>query len=195
MVGSVFNENFINNVLMNRTKLMVEDIQIEPFDPKDEEKIAEIIRRNLETFQDSDSVLSATFRRLNSLSEIYLQEGCKLIVARNKKTNQLVGCAGLGPLHGLPISEGVGEIRDMVVEENLRGLGLGSKLLHRCIAEAKKIGYKRLYLETSQKMIHARKLFLRTGFRPVTANTSISEEMASSLPCYFLLEDLGNKNH
>jgi hypothetical protein len=65
-------------------------------------------------------------------------------------------------------------------------------LLHRCIAEAKLIGYQRLYLETSTNMIQARKLFLRSGFRPVTEKNinTLFSPAPSELPCYFLLEDL-----
>lgn len=171
---------------------MVDDIHIEPFDREDQQTVTDLIRRNMEAFGDKDSVLVATFRRISSLISVYGNEGCQLFVARDCKSQQLVGCAGLGPLHGLPISEKVGEIRDLVVEPDFRGLGIGSRLLHRCVKEARGIGYQRLYLETTPSMEHARKLFLRTGFRPVTESTAFSKEMNTDLPCYFLLENLSN---
>ncbi len=179
---------FIANSMTYRITHMAEDCQIDLLHEQDEPIIGEIIRRNIVSFSDSDSILPATFRRVNNLKTVYSQEGCRLFVAKQK--NQPVGCAGLGPLHGLPLTEGIGEIRDLVVEESHRGLGLGSKLLHRCLLEAKKIRYKRLYLETSPQMVHARKLFLRTGFRPV----GDKGELNSPLPCYFLMEDVDSKD-
>ena len=173
--------------------MMVDDIKIETFQAEDEQNVISLIRHNMERFDDSEAVLAATFRRLNNLFQIYSHQGCRLFVA--SATDQAggagspVACAGLGPLHGLPISEGVGEIRDLVVNEPFRGQGIGSRLLHRCIDEARTIGYQRLYLETSQNMVNARKLFLRSGFRPVTESTA-TETMNQDLPCYFLLENL-----
>jgi putative acetyltransferase len=101
-----------------------------------------------------------------------------------------IGCVGLGPLHGLPSSEGVGEIRDLIVEEPYRGRGLGSKLLHLCINDAKQLGYKQLYLETTQNMTSAQRLFVRTGFRPVTGQAWQTPANPEEMPCYFLMETL-----
>ena len=171
---------------------MNEKVAIEKFDPQDGSTIATLLKRNLEPFQDSDAALAPTFRRLQDLASIYSSPGCRLLVARHTDDGTLIACAGLGPLQGLPVSEGIGEIRDLVVEERMRGLGIGSRLLNRCIDEARTLGYRRLYLETSQNMLHARKLFLRTGFRPVTENNAISEKMSSSLPCYFLMENISD---
>jgi putative acetyltransferase len=177
----------------NNVALTLEEIKIELISKDDEEEVSKLIRRNLEQFGNSTSVLAASFRRLKNLAENYSKEGYRLFVAKNPaRNNELIGCAGLGPLKGLPLSERIGEIRDLVVELPYRSKGIGSRLLHRCISEAKAIGYNRLYLETTQNMIQARKLFLRTGFRPVTEknpNTMFTPS-ASDLPCYFLLEDL-----
>lgn len=180
------------SVMSDRMPMMVEDIKIELFKAADEFEVASLIKHNMERFDDSEAVLAATFRRLNNLFQIYRKEGCSLFVAKSVgdgDKSKSVACAGLGPLHGLPPSEGVGEIRDLVVNENFRGQGIGSRLLHRCIDEARNLGYQRLYLETSQNMVNARKLFLRSGFRPVTESTA-TESMSQDLPCYFLLENL-----
>lgn len=185
MVDSGFD---LMSVMSDRMPMMVEEIIIEVLAQADEQEVISLIKRNMESFEESDSVLTATFRRLNNLYEIYCQEGGRLFVA---KTGQgvCVACAGIGPLHGLPLSEGVGEVRDLVVNEEFRGQGIGSRLLHRCIDEAKVMGYHRLYLETSKHMINARKLFLRTGFRPVTESNAVAS-MNQDLPCYFLMESL-----
>jgi putative acetyltransferase len=159
----------------------------------DEEEVCKMIQRNLEQFGSESSVLAASSRRLKNLFDNYGREGYRLFVAKNLATSSLpIACAGLGPLKGLPLSERIGEIRDMVVEPPYRSKGIGSRLLHRCISEAKAVGYHRLYLETTNDMNQARKFFLRTGFRPVTEKNlnPMFTPTASELPCYFLLEDL-----
>ncbi|MCB9228434.1 MAG: GNAT family N-acetyltransferase [Deltaproteobacteria bacterium] len=174
--------------MKDRIPGMVDNIKIERFRETDTLLVSELIRRNMGRFDQTEAVLVATFRRLSALTHSYLREGCALFVAKmldhSRGVDALVACAGLGPLHGLPVSEGIGEIRDLVVNESLRGRGIGSRLLYRCIDEAKELGYRRLYLETSQNMVKAKKLFVRSGFRPV------AEVPGQDLPCYFLMENL-----
>ncbi len=171
------------------------EITIELITKDDEEELCKMIRHNLEQFGSESSVLAASARRLKNLFENYSREGYRLFVVKSPSISPLpIACAGLGPLKGLPLSERIGEIRDMVVEVPFRGKGIGSRLLHRCISEAKLVGYQRLYLETTNTMIQARKLFLRTGFRPVTEKNlnPMFAPSATELPCYFLLEELKN---
>ena len=171
---------------------MTDEIYIETLSSEDEHRVVALIKRNLSTFDQTETVLAATFRRLQDLVGIYGERGCKFYVAKNRADrDEPIACVGLGPLHGLPSSEGVGEIRDLVVEERFRGRGLGSRLLHLCIADAKKLGYGRLYLETSKNMTIAQHLFVRTGFRPVVDRTVVQDATESKdLPSYYLLEEL-----
>ena len=168
-------------------------IQLSPLSIEIEGAVASLIRRNLEGFDEHD-VLIATFRRLKNLHETYLREACQFLVAIDiVDPNRPIACAGLGPFHGLPLSEGVGEIRDLVVEESYRGRGIGKLLLDQSLHAAKTFGYRRLYLETSKSMLVAQRLFESRGFRPVTeksrliSNTSLVPE---EMPCYYLLESL-----
>ena len=177
------------SVFADRVPTMSEEIIIEELQEHMESETKLLIKRNLESFQQSESVVTATFRRLNNLYQNYEGHGAKLFVAKKVTDKMPIACAGVGSLHGLPISEGVGELRDLVVDEHFRGQGIATRLLHRCIEGARDLGYSRLYLETSKHMINARKLFLRSGFRPVTENTAI-KTMYNDLPCYFLLEKL-----
>ena len=150
----------------------------------------EMIRRNMAAYEEAGSVLASTFRRLDSFDTVYVAVGSCFIVARDKGRDGLcVGGAGIGPLHGLSPSEGLGEIRDLVVESTYRGHGIGARILKRCLDEAKRLGYSRLYLEATPQMEHAQKLFLRFGFRPVTTGAAkVSKE--GSMPCYYLMEQL-----
>ena len=165
-----------------------EQIIIEKFSPASSGFIVELIKRNLEPFEQSAGVIVSTFRRLDNLDDVYNKEGAYFFVARDG--DQYIGGVGLGPLHGLPVSEGFGEIRDLVLEKNYRGRGIGARLLAVAIDKAVSLGYKKLYLETTPNMVTAQKLFRSCGFRPVTSRPS-NETLAPTndkIECYYLLE-------
>ncbi len=153
---------------------------------KDEEAMVNIIRMNLDPFEEAGSVLAASFRRIRHLYTTYSEKGCAYLAVRDSETNSLVGGAGIGPLAGLPVSEGLGEIREMVIEARYRNRGLGGNLLRECLAEARKLGYKRLYLETTKTMEPAQRLFRRFGFNPIQDRDA--DGTSPTLPCYFTLD-------
>lgn len=171
--------------------MTVEDVLIETLSPETEPALRDLIRRNLQGYDEAGSVIAATFRRLANLHGLYQTEGSRFFVIRDmKKDGICIGGAGIGTLHGLPPSEGLGEVRDLVLEEKYRGQGLGTRLLKRCVEEAKALGYKRLYLETTPQMENAQKLFLRFGFRAVTQAQAELKTETAKVPCYFILETL-----
>ena len=159
--------------------------------------IVELIERNLEPFEEAGNVLAATFRRLENLVEFYSEEGAFFFVARDNEQDKIIGGVGLGPLHGLPASEGFGEIRDLVLEKSYRGRGIGAKLLGMSIDKAISLEYEKLYLETVPNMVTARRLFQRFGFWPVTSKSEgklVTPPARGDIDCYYLLE-IKNLNH
>lgn len=171
------------------TNTVRHDVDIEPFLPEDEPFIVNIIRKNLDNFEEAGSVLASTFRRLERFTDIYRAEGATYLIVKDHRTGTCIGGAGIGPMAGLPASEKIGEIRDLVIEKSFRGLGIGAQLLAKCLVEAKKIGYRRLYLETTPQMVTAQKLFDRYGFRPITDDASKKTGTdRTSLPCYYMYE-------
>ena len=168
------------------------EIEFECLAPQDENTITELVRQNLESFEEAGSVLASTFRRLENFYESYSTDGSIYLVVKNTKTDSCIGGAGLGPLAGLHPAEGIGEIRDMFISKPFRGQGLGAKLLKQCLDAAIKADYKRLYLETTPKMEYAQRLFKRFGFRPVTQNATSrhGQDSSSGVPCYYMLEKL-----
>jgi putative acetyltransferase len=165
-----------------------DDVLIEAITGADEADVQSLIRRNLSGYDEAGSVLASTFRRLKSLISVYTAEGARFFVLRNVRDGgKIIGGAGIGSLHGLSPREGLGEVRDLVLEKEYRGQGLGARLLKRCVEEGRALGYKRLYLETTPAMEKAQKLFLRFGFRPVTQ--AQADGSPEKVPCYFILED------
>lgn len=167
------------------------DIIIEEIQTGDIVPVSEMIRRNIGAYEEAGTVVASTYRRLTQFEKLYKEPGGLFMVARDRLSGRCVGGAGIGPLQGLSPAEGLGEIRDLVVEETYRGQGIGAKLLKRCLAEARQIGYDRLYLETTPQMEHAQKLFNRNGFRPVTTGAAKLTK-AEVMPCYYLLENLNS---
>ncbi len=181
--------------------MTLDQFVIEEITGDTEAAVKELIRRNLEGYDEAGAVIASTFRRLNNLLYVYQSEGSRYFVLKDASpeaasSHLCIGGAGIGSLHGLPPSEGLGEVRDLVLDLAYRGRGLGVRLLKRCVEEAKALGYRSLYLETTPKMENAQKLFMRFGFRPVTQASNLAalsegvKETPKSVPSYFILEKL-----
>ena len=85
-----------------------------------------------------------------------------LVISRGE---EVVGGAGVAPLDGGPA--GVCELKKMYFLPEVRGLGFGRDLLHRCLAAARERGFERCYLETHDRMGEARGLYESAGFEPL----------------------------
>jgi putative acetyltransferase len=66
-------------------------------------------------------------------------------------------------------ADGIGEIKRIKVAPAARGRGLGRVLVERIIAEARKLGYRSLLLDTLPFMKEAQALYLSMGFQATTA--------------------------
>lgn len=71
-----------------------------------------------------------------------------------------VGCAAL-----LRMADGGYEVAKMTVSEELRGSGLGRRLMQHCIDAGAEAGARRLYLETNSSLGPALGLYRAMGFR------------------------------
>src|SRR5215212_5931545 len=80
-----------------------------------------------------------------------------------KPNENLVGTIGLCPIDNIEI-----ELRKMYLAAELRGRGVGRKLLDRTISKGKQLGYSTLYLETAAVLESAVKLYESRGFKPVS---------------------------
>jgi putative acetyltransferase len=71
----------------------------------------------------------------------------------------VVGCGGL-----YPMEKGVAELRKMYFRPSIRGQGLGRRLLDDLIAEAHRLRFERIELETASNLETAIALYQRAGF-------------------------------
>lgn len=88
----------------------------------------------------------------------FLEPGGQIIMAT--LGDRAVGCCALKPME-----PGVFEVAKMAVAEDVRGHGIGRKVLARVIAEAKVMGATKLYLETNNRLANAVHLYESLGFR------------------------------
>jgi len=88
------------------------------------------------------------------------------IIARGGKIfmavdgGRAVGCAAL-----IAMADGGYEVAKMTVSEDLRGSGLGRKLMQACIDAGAAMGAPRLYLETNSSLAPALRLYRAMGFK------------------------------
>jgi len=97
--------------------------------------------------------------------EVLLEPQAKIIDKGGRifmalKDGAAVGCAAL-----LRMTDGGYEVAKMTVSEDLRGSGLGRKLMQRCIDAGSEMGATRLYLETNSSLGPALGLYRAMGFR------------------------------
>ncbi|MBI4869750.1 MAG: GNAT family N-acetyltransferase [Candidatus Wallbacteria bacterium] len=101
---------------------------------------------------------------MEALASAY-QQADRFFLALLGPAGNLVGTAGVAPLEGAPLEQRVCELRKMYFTPEVRGLGLGRWLLEQCLAGARRLGYRRVYLETCEGMHAAIRLYQRNGFR------------------------------
>lgn len=77
-----------------------------------------------------------------------------------------VGCVAL-----IPMGDSIFELSKMAVEPELRGLGLGRRLILYAIEQARSMGAQRLFLGSSTKLVNAIHLYESIGFRHVLPET------------------------
>jgi putative acetyltransferase len=76
------------------------------------------------------------------------------------RDGRAVGCCAL-----LPMGRGEYELAKMAVAESARRGGIGRRILERIIAEVQASAGRRVYLETSNKLAPAIRLYESLGFR------------------------------
>lgn len=93
----------------------------------------------------------------NPLKKYGEPKGCLLLAYYN---GEPAGCIALQPIK----QKGVCEMKRLFVREEFRGKGIGDKLISLLMNRAIEQGYKKMVLDTVERLHRARRLYLKHGF-------------------------------
>lgn len=128
--------------------------------PKDNAKLAVIIRDSLAEFHAAKPGTVYFDGTTDNLSEVFkAKRSAYFVIEINGET---VGGGGFYPTEGLP--ENICELVKMYISKNFRGKGWGNILLQKCMDEAHKQGYHKMYLESMPELVNAIKMYDKYGF-------------------------------
>lgn len=133
---------------------------IRPIRNDDNAAVAAMIRDVMTEFGAVGCNYSISDPEVDAMCDAYPPPAAAFFVVEYQ--GRVLGCGGMGPLADGPPD--VCELRKMYFRPELRGMGMGTKLLAVILDAARQAGYRRCYLETLGNMTDARRLYTRHGF-------------------------------
>ena len=131
----------------------MEPYRIRPITPLDDAAVAGIIRTVMPEYGADGPGFAIHDPEVDHMSAAYAVPGAAYFVVEG--AGQVLGGGGIAPLAGGPAD--VCELRKMYFLAQLRGQGLGERLLSHCLETARGFGYAACYLETLTGMEADRK--------------------------------------
>ena len=140
-----------------------EAFRVRPIEPADNRAVARIIRQVMTEFGAVGEEYSISDPEVDAMYEAYQGPKDRFYVVQRKA--RILGCGGVAALKGG--DEDTCELQKMYFLPELRGTGMGARLLNRLLHDARQLGYRRCYLETLDRMEAARRLYARNGFESI----------------------------
>ena len=137
-----------------------EDFTIRRIEEKDNYDLAIVVRTTLTEFSANKPGTVFFDPTTDELYSLFQKTGSVYYVAL--RNNKVVGGGGIYPTDGLPAD--TCELVKMYLLPQARGIGLGKKLIDKCLDFAKEAGYKNVYLETMPELKNALKVYEKMGF-------------------------------
>lgn len=138
---------------------------IRKIEPKDNLKIAAVIRNVFEELDAPKVGTAYADPHLNTLSEVYQAENEIYFVVEENET--ILGGCGIGNLIDSEFK--ICELQKMYLAKDARGKGIAAELMQKCLTFAKEVGYDKCYIETLPFMKDAQKLYVKSGFTYINA--------------------------
>ncbi len=133
--------------------------------PRDNKALATIIRNALEEFKANKPGTVYYDSTTDNLFEVFKTVNSQYFVL--EENNMILGGAGIYPTKNLPGD--TCELVKLYLDKTARGQGSGKLLIQHCFAEAKKMGYTKMYLETMPELHIAVPLYEKSGFNYLPA--------------------------
>ena len=134
-------------------------MEVRPAAPGEMNQVRSLFQEYADWLQE-DICLQSFKEELAGLPGAYAPPRGTLLVAA--AGTQLAGCVALRPL-----DQETGEMKRLYVRPDFRGSGIGPRLVTSLVAEARKLGYLRVRLDTLPKMAAAQRLYESIGFRDI----------------------------
>jgi N-acetylglutamate synthase-like GNAT family acetyltransferase len=150
-----YNENPQATIFMR--KQLPSALQLREFKPGDEAAFRHLNEAWINKYFELEE---KDLQTLHQPETYILAQGGHIFMAEH--AGKAVGCCAL-----IRIADGAFELSKMGVAEEERGRGIGRRLLEYVVAEARRRGMKRLYLETNKKLENAIHLYESIGFSHV----------------------------
>lgn len=142
------------------------DLSFRPITPADDAAMAAVIRAVMPEFGADGPGFAIHDPEVDHLTAAYPAPGAAYFVVVDE-TGRVLGGGGFSQLEGA--EAGVCELRKMYFLPEVRGTGMGERLLRRCLEGARRAGYRTMYLETLTGMDAAQRLYKKVGFQPLCA--------------------------
>ena len=156
---------------------------IREIEPKDNLKIATVIRNVFEELDAPKVGTAYADPHLNTLFEVYQAENEIYFVV--EKDEIILGGCGIGNLVEAEFK--ICELQKMYLAKEARGKGIAKELMQKCLTFAKQVGYDKCYIETLPFMKDAQKLYVKSGFTFIDGPMGATGHNACDV---FMIKDL-----
>lgn len=137
------------------------DVVVRPLQQQDNTVVANVIRQvSYENGLTEDKGYGVADPTLEDMFSVYNNERSQYWVI--ELDGKVVGGGGFAPLAGMPE---VCELQKMYFLPETRGKGLAKRLVNMSMEKAKEQGYQHMYLETTECLNAAVKLYEKLGFK------------------------------
>lgn len=137
---------------------------LRPIRPRDDAAMAAIIRTVMTEHGASGPGFAIHDAEVVAMSTSYRGGDARYYVV--ERNGDVLGGAGFARLAGTTPDAAVCELRKMYFLPAARGRGLGRTMIGLLLDEMRAAGYRRCYLETTQRMQAAQRLYRAAGFLP-----------------------------
>ena len=137
----------------------MDNVSLRRYEPSDYDTVLKLHFKGLEQYgvRLNAELIPKFDDDLTRIEEAYLKNGDFLVYTID---SNIVGMGAFRKIDNI-----TAEIKRMRVQPEYQGRGIGSLVLDTLIEKARQLGYRRLILDTTEKMQVAQHLYKRRGFR------------------------------